>query len=96
MEIDKQLTIIKQYLERIKPTKHKSKILSTLALSGTETGYQGIHTRWTHCPNSNKAATEVRILTVVQLKFTSDTKMSRAIGRGRLTTLKISFSFKLF
>ena len=63
-----------------------------LALSGTETGYQGIHTRWTHCPNSNKAATEIRILIVVQLKFTSDTKMSRTIGRGLLTTLKISLS----
>ena len=82
MAIDKRLMIVKQYLERITTHNNTSqKILSMLALTGTKTGYQGIHTRWTDCPNSNETATEVRILIVVQFKFTSDTKMSQTIGK---------------
>ena len=63
-----------------------------LALSGTETGYQGIRADWTlslSCPE-DKATPQLAELIAFRIgtiaittiiKFTSDTKLSRTTGR---------------
>ena len=66
--------------------------LMILALSGTETGYQGIRADWTlslSCPE-DKATSQLAELIAFKIgtlaittiiKFTSDTKLSRTMGR---------------